>query len=98
MAVTGDVLKRMSVEMFQNPPFDNAEQLLDENIRGLQALSEALNDEVQGAMVDNRLTPQAQGYKEIILGITVLLPKLQRVRSIGVPPAPTRPDVCEHCE
>lgn len=84
--------------MFQNPPFETAEQLLDENIRSLQQLSDLLNDEVKGATVDNHPAPETQGYREIILGITVLLPKLQRARSVCVPSAAARAGVCEHCD
>lgn len=75
-----------------------AEQLLDENIRSLQQLSDLLNDEVMGAMVDNHPAPETLSYREIILGITVLLPKLRRARSVCVPSAAARAGVCEHCE
>lgn len=72
------------------------QQLLDENIRSLQALTEALAEEVKGSTVDNRLTPAAQRYKEVILGITVLLPKLQQVRTACTLPAQAR-STCENC-
>jgi hypothetical protein len=77
--------------------FTDPRQLIDQTIDDLQSLSAYLEDEAGGRLADPaRLTPQARMYKEALLTISVLIPKLRAARLSHEPLRYLR--ACEACD
>lgn len=64
--------------MHQSPAFPTAFDTMSEALKQLRTLQEVLSEEIRAGTVDNKLTQEGQLYKELQLGVQVMLPKLQR--------------------
>jgi hypothetical protein len=72
-------------------------QLIDQTIDDLQSLSAYLEDEAGGRLPDQTaLTPEARMYKEALLTISVLIPKLRAARLSHEPMRYVR--ACNACD
>ncbi len=77
--------------------FTDPVQLIDQTLDDLQTLSAYLEDESGGRILDVRqLTPQARAYREMLLTISVLIPKLRAARLAHEPPRRMR--ACAACD
>jgi hypothetical protein len=76
-----------------------SQTVIDQSIRQLQALSTILAAEVQQSLLANSQLPvEKRIYKEALLTVSVLLPKLQLARSVVDAPDPAPPLRCTSCD
>jgi hypothetical protein len=71
--------------MHQAPAFPTALDTLNQTLKQLRVLENVLVDEVRAGTIDNRLTPEARLFKELQLGVQVIVPKLQRALAAPLP-------------
>jgi hypothetical protein len=71
--------------------------LLQDSIDTLEQLSAILAQELGSGAPPERLPPERRIRKEVLLSISVLLPKLHAARSLQRQAVCT-PDFCPHCE
>jgi hypothetical protein len=71
--------------------------LIDDSIDKLEQLSALLAEELGSGSAPERLPPDRRIRKEVLLSISVLLPKLHAARSLPGPAASV-PRFCPHCE
>jgi hypothetical protein len=71
--------------------------LIDDSIDKLEQLSALLAEELSSGAAPERLPPERRIRKEVLLTISVLLPKLHAARSL---PSPTvsLPRFCPNCD
>jgi hypothetical protein len=74
--------------------------VLDGTLENLELLCAFLSDEIDERMHDpDTLTPQARKYKEALLTIKILMPKLREVRAAQMGQiARNQLPLCIHCE
>jgi len=74
--------------------------VLDGTLENLEMLSAFLSDEIDERTHDpETLSPQARKYKEALLSIKVLMPKLREVRAAQLGQiARNQLPLCIHCE
>ncbi len=71
--------------------------LIEESIDKLEQLSAALAEELGSGAPSERLPPERRIRKEVLLTISVLLPKLQAARSLPRQPC-APPRLCPRCD
>jgi hypothetical protein len=71
--------------------------LIEDSIHKLEQLSAVLAQEFGSGAVAERLPPDRRIRKEVLLTISILLPKLHAARSLQGPPV-CPPYFCPHCE
>jgi hypothetical protein len=73
--------------------------VIDQSIRQLQTLSTILAAEVQQSLLgDAQLPLEKRICKEVLLTVSVLLPKLHEARRVVDAPDPLPPQKCTSCE
>lgn len=74
--------------------------VLDGTLENLEMLSAFLNDEIDERMhAPGTLPPQARKYKEVLIAIKVLMPKLREVKAAQMRQmARNQLPLCMHCE
>lgn len=71
--------------------------LIEDSIDKLEQLSALLAEELGSASPPEKLPPERRIRKEVLLGISVLLPKLHAARSLQMRAA-AAPRFCASCE
>jgi hypothetical protein len=71
--------------------------LIEDSIDKLEQLSAILAEELGSGAGPERLPPERRIRKEVLLSISVLLPKLHAARSLQAHGFPA-PRFCPHCE